>query len=400
MSKGIVLLALPLLLCSIGLQAQPAPDFEQCKAALAQRARGLDIDAAVIASVFDNIKQIPRVIDSDRQQPEFTSTFTEYYQRRVTPTRIDKGRLLKVQHDQLLNRIGRQTGVPPQYLVALWGLETNFGSYFGKLPIPSALATLACDQRRAEFFARELMATLKIIAAGDLDQATLIGSWAGAIGHMQFMPTTYLAYAKDGNADGRRDLLGSHEDALTSGAHYLQSLGWKPGFRWGREVLLPENFDYAQSGFDQWRTLDYWAQRGVTDTFGEALPALEINAAIVLPSGHRGPAFVLYDNFKVLMGWNRSINYAISVGRLADRIAGAGALAVAPPDKTVSRVSITKVKDLQAQLNALGYDAGKPDGVIGANTRRALRRYQTDKGLIADGYPNPEVFVAITGSAG
>lgn len=374
--------------------------FEHCKAGLAQQARSLNINAATIKRVFDKIEHIPRVIDSDRQQPEFTRTFTEYYQRRVSKTRIDKGRRLRLQHDDLLNRIQAESGVPAQYLVALWGLETNFGSFFGSLPIPSALATLACDQRRAAFFARELMATLQIIDAGDLDPDTLVGSWAGAIGHMQFMPTTYLAYAKDGDRDGRKDLFGSHEDALSSGAHYLSRLGWQPGYRWGREVLLPENFNYAEAGFDQWQTLRFWAQRGVSDTFGQPLTPLDINAAIVLPSGHRGPAFIVYDNFKVIMGWNRSVNYALSVARLADRIAGAGALHVTPPSKQDSRVSIAKIKDLQAHLNTLGYEAGKPDGVIGHNTRRALRSFQAANGLVADGYPNPEVFTVMAQHAG
>ncbi len=340
-----------------------------------------------------SVEELPRVVAADRAQPEFTQTFTQYYNARVTPTRVAKGRSVLLEHHQLLADVQRETGVPPQYLVALWGLETNFGSYFGKLSIPSALTTLACDGRRASFFTRELFATLRIIAAGDISADRMIGSWAGAIGHMQFMPTTYLDHAVDGDGDGRRDLLGSIPDALTSGASYLARLGWQPGYRWGREVVLPEGFDHALSGRDQWQPLRFWSERGVRDVFGKPLPPLANEAALLLPSGHSGPAFLVYQNFRILMRWNRSESYALSVGRLADRIAGAGRLHTPPPEQRFTTVAI---KTLQENLNRLGYDTGKPDGVLGPATRGAIRSFQQAEGLIADGYPSTVLFGAVS----
>lgn len=350
------------------------------------------IAQATVNEVFDGLRQLPRVIEADRRQPEFTQTFTKYYRARVTNFRVTKGRNLLATHGPLLLKIKEQTHVPPQYLVALWGLETNFGSYFGKLPIPSALATLACDQRRSAFFTRELLATLRIVEAGDIETDALIGSWAGAIGHMQFMPTTFLAHAVDGDGDGRRDLLGSIPDALNSGARYLADMGWEPGFRWGREVRLPQGFDYASSGSHQWRPLHEWAALGVTNTAGDPLATTDLEGAILLPSGHTGPAFLVYPNFRIIMKWNRSEYYALSVARLADRIAGAGRLAATLPDTVFATQAIV---DLQTRLNELGFSAGKPDGVIGPSTRRAIQAYQQQQGHIADGYPSTVLFTAV-----
>jgi len=226
------------------------PSFANCLTKLQQEAIAEGINATTVNAVLADAKPLERVLASDRAQPEFVQTFPEYFALRVNEQRISQGRTLLITHQALLARIQRKTGIPPHYLLALWGLETNFGNYFGKLSIPSALTTLACDSRRARFFKGELFATLRIIAAGDMAKEELIGSWAGAIGHMQFMPSTYLEFAIDGNDDGKRNLMNT-EDALTSGANYLNKLGWQSGVRWGREVLLPEDFDYAQTGSDQ-----------------------------------------------------------------------------------------------------------------------------------------------------
>ena len=388
-------------LVSLLLSASASADaaWETCLARLQDRAITDGIPAATVTAVLQNVEQLPRVISSDRKQPEFTQTFTEYYSRRVTEGRTTKGRELMQRHLRLLSDIQTRTGVPPQYLLALWGLETNFGSYFGNLPLPSALATLACDQRRPDFFTRQLLATMRIVDAGDMQQADMIGSWAGAVGHMQFMPTTFLDHAVDGDQDGRRDLIGSIADALWSGGTYLQALGWQSGFRWGREVKLPDDFDYALTGMDQWRPLAEWADMRVTDVFGRPLPPLDTSSAVLVPSGHRGPAFVVYPNFEVIMGWNRSEFYALSVGRLADRIAGAGRLNTPLPE---DRIATSDVIALQRNLAELGFDAGTPDGVVGPATRRAIRAFQQQQTLIADGYPHPEVIsraVAVNGAS-
>jgi membrane-bound lytic murein transglycosylase B len=365
-------------------------DFAQCKADLSQRALQEGISEPTVNAVFADIEELPRVIANDRAQPEFTQTFTEYYDRRVTDFRVQQGRRLLREHAGLLSKVRAQTGVPPHYLVALWGLETNFGAYFGTLPIPSALATLACDDRRPEFFQRELFAVLRIVERGDIAATALTGSWAGAIGHMQFMPTTFLRHAVDGDGDGRRDLMGNLEDALTSGGTYLESLGWESGFRWGREVVLDPDFDYRTAGFDQWRPLSAWRTMGIADVFGRPLPNIELEAALIVPTGHTGPAFLVYPNFRVIMGWNRSEAYALSVGRLADRIAGAGDLHRPLPPIEDLQVPTREVVRLQERLNELGFDAGGADGIIGPGTRRAVSAFQHANGRIADGFPDPE----------
>jgi len=368
--------------------------FQRCLQQLQSEAIASKVPGAVVSDVLDNIQPIERVLVSDRAQPEFVKTFPEYFSVRVNQQRITQGRALLAEHRQWLKKLERTSGVPAHYLLALWGLETNFGGYFGKLSIPAALTTLACDSRRADFFKGELLAVLQIIAAGDMSKDQLIGSWAGAIGHMQFMPTTFLAHAIDGNADGKRDLM-NRTDALASGANYLQELGWQTGYRWGREVLLPEKFDYSASGSDQWQSLDRWRELGVTTAFGGSLPAASLQAALLLPAGHTGPAFLVYPNYKIILNWNRSHFYALSVGRLADRIAGAAPLQRDMPAIESIALSSKRIKTLQTRLNELGFPAGKPDGVFGSGTSAAVRKAQVKYGLLADGYPTNALFNAL-----
>ena len=368
--------------------------FEHCLQQLQTEALAMDVPANIVSAVLDNIEPIERVLASDRSQPEFVKTFPEYFGARVNQQRIAKGRALLAEHSQWLKTLEQRSGVPSHYLLALWGLETNFGGYFGKLSIPAALTTLACDSRRADFFKGELLAVLQIIASGDMNQTQLIGSWAGAIGHMQFMPTTFLAHAIDGDADGKRDLM-NRTDALASGANYLQELGWETGYRWGREVLLPANFDYSTTGSDQWQSLDRWRELGVTTAFGGKLPRATLEAAVLLPAGHTGPAFLVYPNYKIILNWTRSHFYALSVGRLADRIAGAAPLQRSMPAPESIALSSKRVEALQNQLNELGFPAGKPDGVFGSGTSSAVRKAQATYGLLADGYPTDALFTAL-----
>ncbi|WP_372956263.1 lytic murein transglycosylase [Marinobacter sp.] len=364
-------------------------NFGQCLQAIEQQAVAEGVSSATASKVLADVEFLPRVIELDRRQPEFTTTFADYLGRRVNETRIEKGREMLKEHRDLLDRVSDRTGVPPAYLVAFWGLETNYGSYFGKMPVPSALATLACDQRRGKYFSGELVSALKILDEGAIEPERMEGSWAGAMGHVQFMPSVFLQHATDADGDGRRDLWGSVPDAMMSAGRFLESMGWDPDYRWGREVLLPENFDYSLAGQGR-RTLGQWNELGVTDVYGQPLADEPIDAKLVVPAGHRGPAFLAYDNFRVIMGWNRSEFYAIAVGHLADRIAGAGGLKNPPPDDapTLSRDDVLK---LQAALNERGFEAGNPDGIIGPDTRSAIRRYQSSAGLIADGFPGPEL---------
>jgi membrane-bound lytic murein transglycosylase B len=372
--------------------------FASCLDALGERARSEGVDSAIVTSVLKDTRRLERVIELDRSQPEFTKTFADYYIRRVTTKRVEQGRALYAKHRDLLNRVQLEYGVPAHYLLAFWGLETNYGSYFGKISTTDALATLACDPRRASFFSDEFISALRIIAAGDVEPERMRGSWAGAIGHVQFLPSVFQKYAIDGDGDGRRDLWRSIPDAMASAANFLRGIGWQRELRWGREISLPQNFDYSLAGRDQKRSLSEWVSLGVSNAYGGALPLLDINASVLVPAGHRGPVFLVYDNFEVIMRWNRSEYYAIAVGRLADRIAGAVALTRAVvPDSDL--ITLAEVKRLQQELVLLGYDAGKADGMFGPVTRRALSQFQQSNGMVADGHLSRQALQAVRKAA-
>jgi membrane-bound lytic murein transglycosylase B len=396
---GVQVIVLAALLSSLSpVLAQNTDEaFETCLAALGERARNDGVDAATVTSVLKSTRRLQRVVKLDRSQPEFTKTFADYYVPRVTTQRVTQGRALYVKHRDLLDRLQREYGVPGHYLLAFWGLETNYGSYFGQIPTMDALATLACDQRRSTFFSHEFLSALKIIAAGDIEQEHMRGSWAGAIGNMQFLPSVFIKYAVDGDGDGLRDFWGSLPDSLASAANFLRGIGWHTELRWGREVTLPKGFDFSLSGRDRGRKLEEWVSLGITDVYGGALPQRDIHAAVLVPSGHRGPAFLTYDNFDVIMRWNRSEYYAISVGRLADRIAGGGLLT---RDAIIGGepITIDKVQRLQEDLSLLGFDAGEVDGIFGPATRRALSNFQSANDMIADGYLNTEALQAVSNS--
>ena len=382
------LIPLSSLLClTFGSSASIASDnFDQCKVELQQQAIDKGIREDIATDAFANIQYSARVIELDRSQPEFVQTFTGYFSKRVTDWRVDKGRELLAKHKSLLTKLGKQYGVPPHYLVSFWGLETNFGSYKGKMSVLDSLTTLACDPRRSDYFTQELMVALQLMQRESLSPEQLIGSWAGAMGHTQFMPSAYLNYAIDGDADGKVNLWDSESDALTSAANFLNQLGWKAGFRWGREVQLPKNFDYNQAGYSQRRSLSEWSALGVTKANGHALGENDLLAYVVVPAGHEGPAFLAYDNFRVIMRWNNSEFYALAVGHLADRIAGAGELSVPLPQ--LPQYSRDDIIALQQQLNHLGIDVGKPDGIIGPATRSGIRVYQKNNNMVADGFPS------------
>lgn len=372
-------------------------NWSSCVTALRQRAADSGISSATIALALDDVRPLQRVVAADRNQAEFTRTFADYLDTRVTTARIETGRKRLREHRTLLDEVAVEHGVPAQYLVAFWGLETNFGSFKGRQPTFSALATLACDARRSGFFANQVIDALHVVETDGLEPAALTGSWAGALGHMQFMPTTWRRYAVDGDGDGRRHLAASLADAMHSAGRFLAALGWERGWRWGREVRLPEAFDYSLTGRDNRRPLSEWRRLGVRRVDGAPLPDLDAPAAIIVPMGHRGPAFAVYGNFEVIMGWNRSEHYALTVGHLADRINGAGGFSRALPDDP--RLTVEAVRSLQESLNALGYEAGRVDGIAGSGTRSAIMAFQVDRELIADGYPTTELVAAAIDAA-
>lgn len=382
-----------LMLALSGSTFSHADEFSSCVLKLQQQARTEGISPSVVDQVLGSVKYVPRVIELDRRQPEFTETFANYLNNRVTASRVSAGRALLAKHQKQLSQLTQQYGVPAQYLIAFWGLETNYGSYLGKMPILDSLATLACDQRRSRFFTKELFEALRLIEIHQIEHQAMLGSWAGAMGHTQFMPSAYRTYAIDGDGNGHTDLWNSVPDALASAANFLHGLGWQKNRRWGREVKLPENFSFENVGTEK-RPLSQWAAMGVSTTTGAPLAELDIEAALLVPAGHKGPAFLVYKNFDVIMRWNRSYFYAISVGYLADRIKGAGVLHVAPPTDA-PRLDVGRIRQLQEKLNALGFDAGEADGVLGSGTRQAIRAFQQANKLVADGYPDTLVFNAL-----
>ncbi len=379
-------LALLLILAGISNTAA-AEDFQQWLQDLRHEAATHGISADTLDSALRGVRPLPRVIELDRRQPEFTETFWNYLDKRVTARRIQEGRRLLHRHRALLADVERRYGIPPRYLVAFWGLETNYGSYLGSFPTVPALITLAYDLRRSHFFRSEALDALRIIDQGHVTPAAMQGSWAGAIGQLQFLPSTFLRYAVDGDGDGKKDVWHDIEDVFASGGHYLQQMGWKHGERWGREVRLPARFDWQLARLDIKKPLAAWSRLGVRRADGAPLPPADLRGAIVLPQGHAGPAFLVYDNFEVILKWNRSINYAIAVGHLADRLVGL------PPlhngrQADNRRLTRELALELQRRLNELGFDTGAADGIPGSRTRAAVRAYQKTAGLPVDGYPS------------
>ena len=257
--------------------------FAQCLNDLHAQAANAGLSATLLERTLGTARYEQRVIDLDRRQPEFTDTAANYLNRRVTDQRIAQGRELLQSHQRLLQRIARDYGVASQYLLAFWGLESNFGGNFGGIPVLNSLATLACDERRSSYFTAELINALHIVDRGDVEPAGMVGSWAGAMGHTQFMPSAYLQHAVNGDGDSRIDLWGSVPDALASAGNFLQSLGWQEGVRWGREIRLPEGFPYEQAGLDRPRPLQEWHRLEISDVDGRALPQVDIEAALIIP---------------------------------------------------------------------------------------------------------------------
>jgi membrane-bound lytic murein transglycosylase B len=365
-------------------------DFSSWLSELRTEARAKGIRDQTLDEAFNGLQPIPRVIELDRRQPEFTQTFWRYLDARVTEGRVKRGRQLLAKHKDLLGRIERRYGVQPRFLVAFWGLETNFGDYLGSFPVIGSLATLAYDPRRSVFFRSELLAALTILDEGHITADAMFGSWAGAMGQPQFMPSTFVRFAVDEDGDNRRDIWHSLPDVFGSAANFLSRSGWQGDKTWGREVRLPEDFDLDLTGLHIEKTLAAWQIFGVRKINGNALPRVNIKASIVLPAGHAGPAFLVYKNYRTIMIWNRSDLYAIAVGHLADRLVGKDPLKTTRPlvEQPLSRSQIESIQEL---LVARGYDPGPVDGVLGSKTRQAIKEFQRTTKLPADGYPTPEL---------
>ena len=297
-------------------------DFDVWLDGVRSEAVGRGISERIIAAALTGIAPIPRIIELDRAQPEFTLTFEQYLERVVPEARVAKGRQMLDANRALLDEVGATYGVQPRFIVALWGIETDFGRLTGGFSVVEALATLAYDGRRSEFFRNELFDALQILNEGHISPAAMTGSWAGAMGQSQFMPSSFLGYAQDYDKDGRRDIWTTKADVFASAANYLANYGWASDQTWGREVRLPGAFDPALIGLEVKRSLSKWQGLGVRRADGSDLPVRDMAGSIVLPDGEGGRAFLVYGNFETILRWNRSTYFGIAVGRLADRIAG------------------------------------------------------------------------------
>jgi len=351
--------------------------------------RNTALNAGISPDLYDRatagISFNPRIEEQNEKQPEFVRPIWEYLAGAITPQRIERGRELIGEHFGRFRRLTDRFGVPPQILTAIWGIETGYGRTMGSFNLIEALANLAFEGPRADFGKRELLATLQIAQQQGLNPAEMTGSWAGAFGQTQFVPTTFLKYAVDGDDDGHIDLWHSSADALASTANYLQQSGWQPGQIWGEEVRLPPDFAYANASLSVRKTVAEWEQSGVRAMPAQQLPAGDELASIILPAGYRGPAFLVLNNFNVLLKYNGAIPYALAVGLLADRIKGLpGVRASWPTDEAL--LDQSSAIALQEGLTALGFPTGGADGVLGARTAQAVRTYQLARGLPADGY--------------
>ena len=348
------------------------------------------ISQSTIDEAFNNISPLPQVIKLDRSQPEFILPFSEYIHQRVTPQQVSIGRKLLAQNQALFDAIENEYGIPRTLLVAFWGMETSYGRNKGNINIPAALVTLAHDGRRREFFRAQLMDALRILEAGNVKANAMRGSWAGAMGHMQFMPSTYMRYGVDADNDGHIDMWQSIPDAMASAANYLSSIGWISAEPAAIEVQLPSNFVWQDAQLTLRKPISEWVADGVTAMHNQALPALSDDAAIVLPQGWQGPAFMVFSNFDVIMDWNRSVNYALSVVNLANSYINNTTIIGGQYAET-GALSFNQMMVLQTSLNEHGYDAGNPDGFPGLKTQSAIRLYQISVGLHADGYASPSL---------
>lgn len=301
----------------------PQIGFDEFIAGVKTEAEAKGIGTQTVA-VLDGVHPIDRVIELDRRQAEFTLTFDQYLSHILTPKRVAQGRKLLAANRTLLKDIEKRYGVQPRFVVALWGIESGFGASMGSFPVVASLATLAWDGRRSAYFRGELMNALTILDQGNIAPDKMLGSWAGAMGQCQFMPSTFLAWAQDFDGDGRRDIWSNRADVLASAANYLHGIGWKGDETWGRAVRLPADFDRKLASLDIRKPLSEWAKLGVKAANGKPLPRRALEASLVVADNRNGPgpAFLVYDNFRAVMKWNRSTFFALAAGHLADRIGG------------------------------------------------------------------------------
>jgi len=363
--------------------------FNDFKEDMVIEARKHNISEQTIKTVFPKIKYSKSVLKKDAYQPEFTKPFTEYYENMINDERVTTGQELKKKYKTLLKNVEKKYGIQPRFILAFWGLETNYGTNMGDYNVVDSLATLAYDGRRKKFFTSQFLTALKIIDNGHVTYEDMKGSWAGAMGHFQFMPTTFTHYAVDGDGDGIINIWGNIPDAIYSAANYLSSMNWIVDQKWGREVKIIPDFDWNAYELKERLSLQDWHRIGVRRMNGGKLDIeygkqKKLSAELIFPAGYNGPAFLVYDNFYKTMRWNRSTNYALCVGRLADRIDQYPKIRGNwPTEKTHSR---KEIENIQYKLIDLDFYKDEPDGIMGSKTQKAIQEFQIEYNLPADGY--------------
>ena len=376
------------------MRAVPNAGFDAWVDGFKSRATASGIATTTLNSAFGSAGFLPDVIEKDRNQTEFSRSLQDYLAIAASDERVAKGRASLQRNAATLAAIEARFGVEPHVVTAVWGLESFYGERRGSVPVISALSTLAYDGRRGAFFEKQLIAALRILQNGDVSPQGMTGSWAGAMGHTQFIPTSYLAYAVDFRGDGQRDIWSDDPtDALASTAAYLAKSGWTRGQPWGVEVTVPAGFNTGQTGRGITRSAGDWAASGVR-AIGGGTPPNHGPASILMPAGASGPAFMVYRNFTVITRYNNAESYVIGVGHLSDRIrGGAPVQGNFPPD--AQGMSIANRQDLQRRLTAAGFDTDGTDGVIGAKTRAAISAYQASKGIPVTGEPSLELLATL-----
>lgn len=360
------------------------PAFNRCLDRLDRQAAGEGVNPALFDLHVRTVTPDTSVLRLLDAQPEFKTPIWDYLAGLVDDERVADGKAMLQRHAATLARVQAEYGVDPETVVAVWGVESDFGRVSGSRPLLQSLITLSCMGRRQEFFRGELIATLQIIQAGHVAADKLVGSWAGAFGQTQFMPSTFQRIAVDFDGDGRRDLVDSVPDALASTAHYLDRAGWRSGEPWGFEVRLPADFGLAVSGRTERRPLSYWVERGVVHADGRAIDPASKSSALLLPAGRSGPAFLVFKNFDAIYAYNAAESYALAIAHLSDRLRGQGGFVQAWPtdDPGLSR---RQRRELQTLLLQRGHDIGEVDGIIGSNSRAAIRLEQQRLGLVENG---------------
>jgi lytic murein transglycosylase len=372
-----------------------AADFSSCVAGLKAQAAGQGVSAQTFDEAFAGVTFEPKVLELQGNQPEFKTPIWDYLAALTDDEKVAEGRAKMRQYASAFASAEARYGVDKHTIAAVWGVESDFGKQGGKFYLPQALSSLVCGGgRRADYFRGELMATLKIIQRGDLDAQDLKGSWAGAFGHTQFMPSTYLRLAVDGDGDGRRDLVNSPADAIHSTANYLAKSGWVTGATWGYEVDIPEGYS-GPSGRTAKHPLSFWEAKGVKKLGGGAL-AGGGNAGLLLPAGKDGPAFLVFKNYDAAYAYNGADSYALAISILSDKLRGRPGVQTAWPTDDAG-LSRAERRELQRLLIAKGYDVGEPDGAVGQKTRDAIKAIERQIGMQPTGRPGQKVLNALRG---